>query len=529
MALAQVHFAIDCADHHTPPGAHDMQEDESILSSETCYLPQEKVEKLTRPSSELITQGDWPPKQSYLARIKEKTVDITWEFSTLLDDFCETLSKTTNDENFSRRCHMISDILSIESKTRDEIEASNDVKKLSKKIYEHQSFINFDILIKKLIPRFGSEQDKRNAKNYIKSFGDYAKCRVIDCSQMDSLTDHFSIVFIIDKNQDQYRISDLFLFRLHLSKYIGIDDTKILLVGVKGGSVIVCVQIPDSFFKMLLYQPLYPKKIEAFKDTSVRSYSFKDHEVVLKHWKTLTNVSLPPTESPTHKKQGKIIKSAHHQGEECMALVYPNQFSKESEIDIKYIKYLEVLIRDHKEVPSIKGLYYPPEEGELQKYPVVITEKLKFLEEITFPTDYDESDIDLLQISLLSNIASGAKRFEKLNHKVKVSTDHILIQEDDAEYKAKFIPVYGDSFTDEIPSDQYSASISESLAQDDLLWMKEVILHILSHGGNTSHIEIPGQHILKNVIEQKWLSKDTQFRPHTYSELADELQHLLGK
>ena len=193
--------------------------------------------KLTRPSSELITQGDWPPKQSYLARIKEKTVDITWEFSTLLDDFCETLSKTTNDENFSLRCHMISDILSIDSKTRDEIKASNDVKKLIKNVYEYQSFMNFDILISKLIEEFGSEQDKRNADYYTKIFEEYAKCRVIDCSQMcqSVLTDHFSTIFIIDKNQDQYKISDLFSFRLHLSKYIGIDDTKILLVGVKGG------------------------------------------------------------------------------------------------------------------------------------------------------------------------------------------------------------------------------------------------------------------------------------------------------
>ena len=521
------------ADHHAPVGPCIIQEGKSILSSETCYLPQQKVDILTRPIEQSSpSQGtfNWPPKQTYLAHIGEKTDDIKWKFSQLLCKFFDTLSKTTNDDNFHSRCHMISDIFSVDRKTKNEIQASNDVKKLADMICDYQSFMNFDILVTKLIQDFGSEQDKENASNYIKSFKEYGKCRAIDCSKMcpSVLTNHFSTIFIISANQDDYKISDLFRFRLHLSKYIEIDETKILLAGVKGGSVIVHILIPDLFFKMLLYQPLYPKKLEAFKDTSVKSYYFKDHEVVLKHWNTLTNVLLPPIESsPAHEKQGKIIKSAHHQGEECMALVYPNQFSEESEIDVKYIKYLEALIRDHKEVPSIKGLYYPPEEEGLQKYPVVITEKLKFLEEITFPTNYDESDIDLLQISLLLNIASGAKRFEKLNHKVKVSTDYILIQEDDAEYRAKFIPVYGHSFTDEVPSNQYS--ISESLPQDDLLWMKKVILHILSHGGNTSHIEIPGQHILKNVIEQKWLSKDTQFRPHTYSELADELQHLLGK
>ena len=196
--------------------------------------------KLIYPSEQSsLSQGafNWPPKQSYLARIKKKTEHIKWKFFGLLDDFRKTLLKTTNDENFSHRCHMISDILSINSKTRDEIKASNDVNKLIKNVYEYQSFMNFDILISKLIQEFGSEQDKRNADNYTKIFEEYAKCRVIDRSEMcqSVLTDHFSTIFIIDKNQDQYKISDLFSFRLHLSKYIGIDDTKILLVGVEGG------------------------------------------------------------------------------------------------------------------------------------------------------------------------------------------------------------------------------------------------------------------------------------------------------
>ena len=56
------------ADHHTPAGSHDEKEDES---PETCYLHQEKFGKLAEQSS--LSQGAfiWPPKQSYLARIKE--------------------------------------------------------------------------------------------------------------------------------------------------------------------------------------------------------------------------------------------------------------------------------------------------------------------------------------------------------------------------------------------------------------------------------------------------------------------------
>ena len=158
-------------DHHTP---YNIEEDEIV------YLPEEEVKELSRPSSELISKGafNFPPKQSYLARVKEKTEDMTWEFSTLLSDFCETLSETTNDDNFSDQCRTILAIFPIDPKTCDEIEASKDVNKLTKKIYDHQSFMNFDILIKKLIPRLGSEQDKINAKNYIKSFGDYAKFKL---------------------------------------------------------------------------------------------------------------------------------------------------------------------------------------------------------------------------------------------------------------------------------------------------------------------------------------------------------------
>ena len=163
-------------DHHTPSGANNIEEDE------ICYLPLDEVKKLSQvhPSSESISQGplNFSPKRSYLARIKKKTEHIKWDFCKLLENFCETLSKTTNDENFSRRCCMISTIFSIDPKTRDEIKAGNNVEKLKEKIYEHQSFMNFDILINKLIQEFGSEQDKIKADNYIDSFKEYAKCRV---------------------------------------------------------------------------------------------------------------------------------------------------------------------------------------------------------------------------------------------------------------------------------------------------------------------------------------------------------------
>ena len=476
---------------------------------------------------------EWPPtcddRELYKAMLRRQTRKITSRFITLFEDFRVSFMSRECENEFNRLARA-SAVFAFDKATMEEIKKDKNSEQLLQLIFDHQSFMNFDFFINDIIGRIGSVEDKRNAEEYIEAFKIYAKCRVHECGSSFSpaLTNHCTICFIIDSNQPVHAVGELNDFKLFLCELLDIKPAKILIHQAEIGSLIIYIQIPCDDLHRLENIPLFPRKLKAIKDKCVQSYKFEKREVMLKHWRMLTDVTLetpdsPVEESPLHEKQSKMV-TAKHKGKECMALVYPDQFTEESTVDAGYIKYLEVLIRNHKEVPSIKGLYYPPTEEEGQKkYPAVIIEKLEPLKEVASSSNYyGESEVN--QLSLLTSVSSCMSRFENLNQKVKVVMDHIFIHKNAAEMEAKLIPVYDQSFIGEQPSLN-----SETLSHDDLLWMKETILSIFSRGNITTDIQLPENHLLKNVFEQKWLSKDTRLRPATYSVLTDELQHLLGK
>ena len=464
----------------------------------------------------------WPPddKQTYLAHVRKKTKVIKSKFNSLFCDFRDSLLKKRSDIDFLKLYYIISESFSFDESAVVEIKENKDIEKLLDVMHNHQSFIHFENLINEVIPKVGTDLDKESAKEYIEEFKKYAKFRVFECKLEFSpvLANYYKIIFIIDENHEQYKIEDLYDFRLFLGDLLGIKETKIILLGVKGGSVVIHVQIPYSYFNIFEILPLYPTKFKKIKDKSIKSYKFEKHEVMLQQWEMLTDVTLHiPSNQSVYDKQGKIV-SAQYQGENCTALLYPNDISES--VDIEYIKYLEVLFLSHKEVPSIKGLYYPPTTEEGMAYPVIITEKLKPLKDVANSVNfYEESEVN--QISLLLSIARCMSKFERLGKKLKILMDNIVIQENDTELEAKFLPIYGHSYIIE--------HSHESEQCIDMLWIRDVLLHILSHGEVTTSIELPDSHLLKNIIEQKWLSKDVRLRPPSHSVLADNIQHLLGK
>ena len=508
----------------------------SSTAVSTCDFPLHTK----RDSSAKLSQGDsvvlptkppkWPPVcdnyNLYSAMLREETTKIKSKFITLFEDFRESFLSRESETEFKKLVRA-SAIFPFKKATINEIEKNKDTEELLQLIFNHQSYMNFNFFTKGIIERVGSDQDKKNGQDYIEAFERYAKSRIHERGPNFSpdLDTHCNVLFVIDSNTPDHEIKEMSDFHLFISRVLDINPANILIHQVGIGSLVICLQIPCDDLHRLENIPLFPRKLKAIRDKCVQSYKFKKREVMLKHWKMLTDVALetpdsPVKKSPLHEKQGKIV-SAKHQGKECMALVYPDEFTEESTVDAGYIKYLEVLIRDHKEVPSIKGLYYPPTEEEGQKkYPAVIVEKLEPLKEVASSSNYyGESEVN--QLSLLTSISSCMSRFENLNQKVKVVMDHIFIHKNAAEMEAKLIPVYGQSFIGE--------QNSETLSYDDLLWMKETILSIFSHGNITTDIQLPKNHLLKNIFEQKWVSKNARLRPASYSVLTDELQHLLGK
>ena len=59
--------------------------------------------------------------------------------------------------------------------------------------------------------------------------------------------------------------------------------------------------------------------------------------------------------------------------------------------------------------------------------------------------------------------------------------------------------------------------------------MSDMVKFIHFKGSVTKQAELPESHILKEMFDQKWLSKNDQFRPLNFKILCEEIQHLLGK
>ena len=87
--------------------------------------------------------------------------------------------------------------------------------------------------------------------------------------------------------------------------------------------------------------------------------------------------------------------------------------------------------------------------------------------------------------------------------------------------------MYGLSFIRRIGrlSDQENASIPLV----ELQWMRDVVKFIHFKGSITEKVDLPENHVLKEMFDQKWLSVNDQFRPLSYKILCDEIENLLGK
>ena len=473
----------------------------------------------------------WPPSwddhhfQTFLAMLRKETKKMQSDFSSLFGSFKNSFLNTCTDNDFDD-LDLLSAPLNLDKTRLEGIRERRDTKSLLMQIYYHQSFMNFEFFVKKVIEKFGSDIDKQNAKNYIESFEKYARCRIYEPIQnlLPDIPNYCTAVFIIDTPEAQlgHEVREPYDFISFLCELLGMEPYTTFIYKVVIGSLVIYLQIPCTELLSLQTIPLFPNKIKSLRDRSVKLYKFGKREVLLKHWKVLTDITLRPAdilskESSPNRKKIRMI-SAQYQGKECIALLYPNDF--ESTIDSRYVEYLEILNHDHKEVPSIIGLYYPAAEEGMMKYPVVIIEKLKSFREIAISNSYyAESEVN--QLSLLSSVASCMSRFERLNQNIKVTLETIFIQQNGTELETKFIPVYdGDSLSEELPN-------PPRIPYSDLLWMKDVIT--IFSNDNAPHAEFLSNHLLKNSFEQRWLSKKSHLRPATYSALASELQDFLGK
>ena len=136
------------------------------------------------------------------------------------------------------------------------------------------------------------------------------------------------------------------------------------------------------------------------------------------------------------------------------------------------------------------------------------------------------------QISLLLDVANSVEGFkhDTSKHEVTVCTDAILVRKSSSETEARFCPLYSLSFASNISQSRHQEVVpNSSIPLVELQWMSDVVKFIHFKGSVTEQNDLPENHVLKEMLNQKWLSSNDQFRPLNYKMLCDEIENLLGK
>ncbi len=431
-----------------------------------------------------------------------------------------------NEVFFNDLSVVVQNLFDFEDKYIESFET--DTRKLLLKILELQSYLNFDLL-KAVIDDCGIPEDIEEAKKYTEAFTQYAKRRIFECDDevlSKELPQHETVMFVLDINRP-IRLIDVDIFKEYLSELVGIQRYKIILHKFEGGSIIISIQVPSKYVKSFSILPLLRSRMLSLQEWCVRSLKFRNEVVHLDHWNVLNSVDFG-SKGILCTANAEIVRATLNDAE-YLALKYNENISDETTADTGYITYLDRFCSGkYKNLPAVKGVYY---HSETYHYPFTVVENLKSLKEMLSIT---QEVSQVTQISILSDITCSVASFESdQGHQVSVFPDSVFVQDSvdpDSELTACFCPLYGHSFhiKKAKSQDQQTSFLRTSLPLEQLQWMSDVIKYIHFQGNVTADTELPEDHILKRLFDQKWISKEARFRPKDFKVLSEELQHLLG-
>ena len=398
-------------------------------------------------------------------------------------------------------------------------------KQLIKEIRCRQSYMNFDLL-KALIKQCGSRKDLKQMQNFSEAFTNYAKRRILQCEPdlIDSeLPDHETVVFVLDSDQS-FMATDAFEFRFALSKVLGMKYQQIILGKVKVGSIVLYFMIPSKYIRPITLIPLCRNIVVFLQSWHTHSIVMKGQEIFnLGNFNVLRDVDF--NDVPIVDVKGSKVLAVDYEGEKYMALHYVGQFYNESSADTGYIDYLKsILSGEHMNLPAIKGVFYHPVSLDRnQPYPSIIVENMTSLKDVLV-------DQEVSQISVLLDIVNSFASFKKsaLKFHISVFPDSVFVRNNLSELEARFCPLYSHSFISDKKVDSEVAS-GNPLQLSELWWMKDLVKFMYFHGNVKEQSELPNNHILKTMFDQKWLSTNDQIRQFNLKKLSEEIQSMLGK
>lgn len=136
---------------------------------------------------------------------------------------------------------------------------------------EYHSFFNYE-LVKYIIEKLGTEEDKANLEKYVEDFTEYCKRSVFECPfpSGSKTSPHFvDLVMKVDSESmiKPYTLKAVELFRMQVSKLLQVTKYTLKLCNVEEGCLLLRFQIP-RFLKTVVF-PLNSEQKKSLKDLGV--------------------------------------------------------------------------------------------------------------------------------------------------------------------------------------------------------------------------------------------------------------------
>ena len=514
---------------------------ESVVSSRETQSTGTQYRKLdsenensTDSSAPMYVAFPQDARKMYRALLKRETDKIRMKYSSFSQSFKTNFleREESGEVNFDDLYSCAVDVFDFSN--HEYLLQNRNCKQLLQKLLLQQSYVNFDKL-KHLIIMCGTKKDKEEAEKYIEEYKHYAKQRVFECDPdlissepvrdervvfvSDELPGHDKIMFVLDKDHS-FRIIDADDFKVTLCEMLGMSYHEMILVRFIPGSITIVALIPKKYVFTLTNIPLYRGKVQALKQLDTLRIRLNKQEIIsLNHLNLLDAVKF---DEGTFVESERIsVSPVDVNGTKCMALEYTTCFCEESSADSGYADYMErFLSGKHSNLPALKGVYYHPETDDTNRhYPVIVVERLKSLKDVCIDKEVD-------QVSVLFDVVSSVASFGSDHVKCKVVPDAVFVRDGSSDVQARFCPLYGHSYV----SNQSQAMVPHTpIPLSQLQWMDELVKFIYFRGNVPDKSELPENHVLKKMFDQRWLSKDERFRPQKFKMLLEELHQLLGK
>ena len=136
---------------------------------------------------------------------------------------------------------------------------------------EYHSFFDYE-LIKYIIEKLGTEEDKANLEKYVEDFTEYCKRSVFECpfcSGSNMSPQFVDLVMKVDSETmvKPYTAKAVKVFQMQVSKLLQITKHTLKLCSVEEGCLLLTFQIP-RFLKTAVF-PLDSEQKKSLKDLGV--------------------------------------------------------------------------------------------------------------------------------------------------------------------------------------------------------------------------------------------------------------------